>query len=493
MSPPPRPDAGSDGQVSLGLRFAYGVGSVADGVKNAAFNSFLILYYTTVLELPGTLSGLAIFIALCVDAVTDPLVGSISDNLRTRWGRRHPLMLAAALPMALCFYGLFAPPQGLTQAGLFAWLTGFAIGVRFFLTLYMVPSGAMAPEMTTHYDERTTLNSFRWLLGWTGSLSLTAAGWFYFLADRSGAVGDGRLEASHYPAIGACAGAMVFLAILISTLGTASLIPRLRQARAGTSLFSPRRIFAQLRLALGNHSLRMLLGASLFSAVGLGMSEVLGTYMRTWFWEFRSDQLGQLALFQIVPLVAGVAMVRPISERFDKRSASIGLALFAIVWSPLPVVLRLLGLAPENGAPALFALVLIHGAFLVTALVQLGILNGAMLMDAIDENDLETGERNEGLFVSTLSFTSKAVSGFGNFLGGLVLDLIRFPVGAAAAVGAVPEEAIARLGLVGGPGLVIFFVLAFLFLTRLRLTRERYEEIATALEARREGSSPDGG
>jgi len=365
--------------------------------------------------------------------------------------------------------------------------------VRFFLTLYMVPSGAMAPEMTTHYDERTTLNSFRWLLGWTGSLSLTAAGWFYFLADRSGAVGDGRLEASHYPAIGACAGAMVFLAILISTLGTASLIPRLRQARAGTSLFSPRRIFAQLRLALGNHSLRMLLGASLFSAVGLGMSEVLGTYMRTWFWEFRSDQLGQLALFQIVPLVAGVAMVRPISERFDKRSASIGLALFAIVWSPLPVVLRLLGLAPENGAPALFALVLIHGAFLVTALVQLGILNGAMLMDAIDENDLETGERNEGLFVSTLSFTSKAVSGFGNFLGGLVLDLIRFPVGAAAAVGAVPEEAIARLGLVGGPGLVIFFVLAFLFLTRLRLTRERYEEIATALEARREGSSPDGG
>ena len=68
----------SDRQVAFPVRVAYGVGSIADGAKNAAFNAFLVLYYTTVLGLPGTLSGLAIFIALCVDAVTDPLVGSIT-------------------------------------------------------------------------------------------------------------------------------------------------------------------------------------------------------------------------------------------------------------------------------------------------------------------------------------------------------------------------------------------------------------------------------
>ena len=108
-----RTDSHVDHQVSLGVRIAYGIGSIADGVKNVAFNAFLVLYYTTVLGLPGTLSGLAIFIALCVDAITDPLVGSISDNFRSRWGRRHPFMLFAALPMALCLFSLFSPPEGL--------------------------------------------------------------------------------------------------------------------------------------------------------------------------------------------------------------------------------------------------------------------------------------------------------------------------------------------------------------------------------------------
>jgi Na+/melibiose symporter-like transporter len=138
-----------DGQVPTRLRLAYGVGSVADGVKNATFNAFLVLYYTTVLGLPGTLSGLAIFIALCFDAVSDPLVGSLSDNFHSRFGRRHPFMFFAALPMALCMYALFAPPEGLDQAGLFVWLVTFAIGVRLFLTFYMVPSGASSSSWPT--------------------------------------------------------------------------------------------------------------------------------------------------------------------------------------------------------------------------------------------------------------------------------------------------------------------------------------------------------
>ncbi|MCH2171862.1 MFS transporter [Myxococcota bacterium] len=493
MSEPIRTDAQVDHQVSLGVRLAYGVGSVSDGVKNVAFNAFLVLYYTTVLGLPGTLSGLAIFIALCVDAITDPLVGSLSDNLQTRWGRRHPFMLLAAAPMALCLYGLFTPPSDLSDLGLFTWLTSFAIGVRFFLTLYMVPSGAMAPEMTTHYDERTTLNSFRWLLGWMGSLTLASAGWFYFLADSGDQIGEGRLEASNYPAIGAFAGCMVFLAITVSTLGTAKVIPRLRQSQAQTRrrLFSFSRFMREIRTALNSHSLRVLLGSSIFAAAGLGVGEVLGTYMNTWFWEFRSEQLGILTVMQIVPLLVGVSMVRPLSQKMDKRTASIRLMLFAVFWGPLPVVLRLLDLAPENGNPALLVMIMAHGMFLVAALIQIGILSGSMVMDAIDENEFETGERHEGLFVSTLSFTAKAVSGFGSFLGGMILDLIRFPMGEAAAVGEVPSDAIARLGVVAGPGLILFYLCSIAFLSRLRLTRQRYDEIATTLEARRksEGSS----
>ena len=90
-------------RVRLSIKLIYGSGQFAEGVKNVAFATFVLLYYNQVLGLSGTLAGLAIFIALCFDAITDPVVGSISDNFKSRWGRRHPFMYAAAIPMAFSF------------------------------------------------------------------------------------------------------------------------------------------------------------------------------------------------------------------------------------------------------------------------------------------------------------------------------------------------------------------------------------------------------
>jgi glycoside/pentoside/hexuronide:cation symporter, GPH family len=466
------------------MKLAYGSGSIADGAKNAAFNSFLLYYYTAVLGLPGTLSGLAIFLALCVDAITDPLVGSISDNFASRWGRRHPFMYFAAIPMGLCFYALFSPPAGLGSHGLFLWLTSFAIGVRLFLTFYMVPSGALAPEMTTHYDERTSLVSFRWLLGWLGSLSVSGAGWFWFFRD-SGAGIDGRLEAANYPALGLYCCLLVTTAILVSSAGTHSLIPSLRRPQRVGRLFSPTRFAGEVRNALANRSYRMLLAGSLFSASALGVQEVFGTYMYTYFWEFRSEWLGTLALLGVIPVFAGVALARPVSGRLDKRRAAIALASFAVLFGPVAVAARLLGVMPANGEPLLFWLVAVHGGLIVLAAIQIGILFSSMIMDSIDESELATGLRQEGIFVSAIAFTNKAVSGLGNFVGGLLLDAIGFPRGAAqAAVGAVPEQQVILLGLLQGPGMMFFYLCSLIFLVRYQISRERYREIVHALAER---------
>ncbi len=487
MTEPARSEATQDRQVPRHLRIFHGTGAIADGVKNATFNAFLVLYYTTVLELPGTLSGLAIFIAMCVDAISDPLMGSISDGFRSRWGRRHPFMYFAAIPMGLCVYGLFAPPEGLDQQGLFLWLVAFAIGVRLFLTFFMVPSNALGPEMTTHYDERTTLASYRWLIGWGGAILVTSAGWLFFLSDGEGPLGAGRLNADNFPALGLFAGVLVTTAILVSSAGTHKLIPTLRQTQNQGAVFSFRRFFGEIRTALRSHSLRVILGSSLLSMTALGISEVLGTYMNTWFWEFTSDQLGTLALLSVIPLIVGVALVRPISQRMDKRTAAIRLSLFAILFGPTIVLLRFAGLAPENGDPLLLLLIIGHGALMVGSLIQIGILNSSMIMDAVDEAELQSGVRQEGVFMAAVSFTGKAVSGFGNFLGGVLLDVIEFPTGSIdAAVGSVPDEAIFKLGLIHGPGLVIFHLGAVWFISRLRLTRASYAEISEELAKRAE-------
>jgi Na+/melibiose symporter-like transporter len=470
--------------VSLRIKLAYGAGSIADGAKNAAFNAFLMFYYSAVLGLPAGLGGAAIFVAMLVDAVTDPLMGSVSDNFRSRWGRRHPFMYLAAVPMGLCFYGLLAPPDGLGTNGLFAWLTLFSVGVRVALTFYMVPSSALAPEITSDYDERTSLVSFRWMLGWLGSLAVTGAGWFWFLRDTGEGI-SGRLEAANYPALGVFCALLVSAAILVSSAGTHALIPRLRQGREGEPLFSLRRFAREIGSALGNPSYRSLLVASLFSAAALGVQEIFGTYISTYFWHFRSEQIGTLSALAIIPVVAGVLAARPLSARFDKRRTAIGLALFAVTWGPTAVVLRLLGWMPENGTTALFLAVALHGGLLVFCAIQLGILYSSMIMDVVDESELATGLRQEGIFVSAIAFTNKAVSGFGNLLGGVLLQAIGFPEGAEASrVEDVPHETVVRLGLLQGPGMMLLYLASLVFVVRYRISRRSYAEIRRALAER---------
>ena len=101
-------------QLTLNTKFAYGIGQLAEGLKNSALGTFVLFYYNQVLGLPGTLAGLALAIALFFDAFTDPFAGSISDNWRSKMGRRHPFMYASALPLGICFYLLFSPPEGLS-------------------------------------------------------------------------------------------------------------------------------------------------------------------------------------------------------------------------------------------------------------------------------------------------------------------------------------------------------------------------------------------
>jgi MFS family permease len=109
-------------RLTLPPMIAFGIGQAAEGMKNTAFNTFVLFFYQQVIGVSGTLTGIALGGALCFDAVFDPVIGAISDKTRTRWGRRHPFMLAAVLPLGISFYFLFNPPAGFGDIGHF-WLT----------------------------------------------------------------------------------------------------------------------------------------------------------------------------------------------------------------------------------------------------------------------------------------------------------------------------------------------------------------------------------
>ena len=128
------------------------------GAKSNGFNYLLLFFYSQVIGLRPDLVSLGILIALMFDAVSDPMVGYISDNFRSRWGRRHPFMYAAGLPVSIAYYFLWSPPQ-LGETGLFLYFVCMAILIRTLITLYEIPAAALVAELTDDYDQRTEMMS----------------------------------------------------------------------------------------------------------------------------------------------------------------------------------------------------------------------------------------------------------------------------------------------------------------------------------------------
>ena len=125
--------------LPVSIKFYFGLGQAADYIKNFGFGTLLMLYYNQVLGLSGAYAGAAVSISIAFDAISDPMVGSWSDGYRSRWGRRLPFMVGAAVPLGVTFYCLFMPPVGLNEFGLFLWLTSFAVLSRTALTFFNVP------------------------------------------------------------------------------------------------------------------------------------------------------------------------------------------------------------------------------------------------------------------------------------------------------------------------------------------------------------------
>ena len=165
------------------------------------FNTFITIFYNQVIGLSNTLIGLAIMLALIGDALTDPVVGVLSDRWRGKLGRRHPFMLVAPVPLALMIYCIFNPPQGLVednhQIGLFVWLAVTTILSRAFLTLYHVPHLALGGELTKDQFQRSQLFSANTIIGAASGALVAFSTWGYFSRES----GFERPMGNWYPVI----------------------------------------------------------------------------------------------------------------------------------------------------------------------------------------------------------------------------------------------------------------------------------------------------
>jgi len=264
------------------LKNAYGVGQVAEGIKDTAFSTFLLFYFNQVLGLPGTAAGLALFIETALDALSDPLAGSFSDRFVHRWGLRHPLMYLSALPLGVAFALLWQPPTRLAETGLFLWLLAFSVLVRQSMTFYHVPQMALGAELTSDYQERTTVVAYRTAYGLLGVALTIGIAWSVFFRG-SKEFPNGQYDPSAYAPFGILFGALITASVLASALGTHSRIPQLPQPSGAPESFGLRLLLRDYRGALANGSFRLFFVGLMVFFVVRGIQDVLGLYRTTYF------------------------------------------------------------------------------------------------------------------------------------------------------------------------------------------------------------------
>jgi len=477
------------GTPPLGLhtRLSYGFGSVAFGTAYAGLSGAVLqIYLNQVLGLPAILVGTAIMVSLMADAVVDPLIGQWSDKARTRWGRRHPFMYASAAPAALFFFLLWNAPHGLVGRGLVIFTLAMMVLVRLSVSLYEIASNALTPELTADYDQRTSLQSYRWFFGIIGAVAISLALNLVFL--RTTAHNHlGILNRAGYAHFGALAAAVIFVSILLSAAGTQDRIPFL--PRPGPRAGSLTQALREIRSTLANRSLASLMLGGVLGGVGAGMTNGLSIYLYTHFWDLGPSQFGLLVPMGSLGSILAVFIAPALARRFGKKRAMIGLFLVSVVTAAGPIFLRLVGLMVANGSPWLMPILIADGVVTATVAVVGYILVGSMMADIVEDAAVKSGARSEGLLYAVNGLLPKFTGGIGAFVAGLLLTLVHFP--AHAPRGTVDPQVMRHLAIIYLPLSVAFSIVSIAMLGLYRIDRTTHvrnletlrEAAATALTA----------
>ena len=475
------------GRLGFDVKLAFGLGQAAEGLKNGAFGTFLLFYYNQVLGMSGTMAGIALGTAVLVDAFTDPLAGSLSDHWRSKLGRRHPFMYASILPLAITFFFLFNPLVT-GEWALFVWLVIFTNAARTSMSLYHVPHIALGAEMTDDFDERSTVVGYRTFFGtFGGLLSIVIGFWLFFSPTEE--FQNGQLNAAAYAPFAATLSLLMAVTIFWSAWGTRSVIPHLPQVTETVSmnvLSVVRRVFTDVSVAMNCGSFRWLFAGVLILFVMVGVDGALNIYIYTYFWEFTGAEIIALSPAYPIGIMLGAFVAPRVFNRWGKKAGLVFGVLSWPFWQVLPIVLRLTGWFPENGEALLLPLLIIMRVIQGASTVQANVAFGSMVADTVDEHELDTGHRQEGIFFAASSFSAKAASGLGNIIAGFGLDIIDWPRGSHIKTAAdVPAETLIDLGILYGPSVAGFGFVSVWCFTHYKLTRERHEEILTELQLRR--------
>lgn len=445
----------------------YGSASVAFGIKNNAFSYLLLIYSTQVLGIPGYLAAIALAVAMAWDAVSDLLLGHWSDKTQSKLGRRHPFMYAGFILLPISFYALFNPVIELTQSNSWLYLLFTAVLIRTAVTLVEVPSVALLPDLVKDYDERNKWLALRHAFGWYGGNGIHVVNMGIWVG------AFGVASQAGYSIYGIVGALIIAASIMISSLGTQKIAAAMPPP---TEPFKFREIFREIKQiaqSVKNVNFFWLFAYSLIVGAAAGMSTALYLYNVTYFFNFSGPQIAVTGLFVFASPAMAYFLAPALGKRFGKKRAAIYALLGAIFLYPIPYVLTLSGFWPEPGS---WASLIIYSFFVMSEVVGFivgGVMLDSMMADVVEDSEVETSRRSEGLFYAARSFAGKAVSALGIVLAGSIVSLVGMD--GISGVSDMTDEMRSNLAGFFLPAYCGLYCLAIYLISRYKIDRETHQ------------------
>ena len=469
--------------LRTGTKVSYGFGAMANGIKSAAFSSYLLLYFNQVVGVPAAIVGTALAMTLLVDAIVDPFLGRWADVTRSRWGRRHPFMLAAAVPTTIFFFLTWFPPDGLSHVQLGLWIFAFAAATRAAISAFEINASAMAPELTDVYAERTKLFSLRYWSGYAGAFGFTSFS-LAFIFIESEEYPRGQLNPESYVNFATLGAILIFIAILVCAFGTKNRIPYMRQADAATDgpKMTMRGHLKEMFAAFGNRGFLAIFGFGVFKYTAIGLYSATTLYFGTYLFQLNTTQLALLTLDSFVAATLAAPLAPRFSNWLGKRKSSMIFAVLGVSIGLTPLLLSLFDMFFVPGdkllVPTLFVIGAVYGAMVAISLIN----TSSMLADVVEDSAVETGRHTAGTFFSASSFMQQCSNALGLFVAGQVLALSQFPEKADPAT--ISEDVVDSLLIHYIPTSITLWTVGALILLFYPITRERHERNIEILRAR---------
>lgn len=475
-------------------KFTLGLGDLGYSLVVNTFSSYILFFGSTVMGVPSGIMGLVIACGIVWDAFTDPVMGFISDNTRSRlFGRRHQYILIGIFGMVVCNVMLWSLPEDFTTGQMVAWLVCFIIGMRTFTTMFQTPVSALSLDISSDYNERSSIQIVKSVFTILGLLLPTLI-MAVFQVDfyRDGVLVDGRFNPDAYRNFGYVSSACCVLFGIIMFISTYSHVPRLRalaekEPAVKVNAKAVKKIFANLIGALKDNNFRAITIGYMVSMVSASILIAVGFNVFTFTFETTKIQMYAIMAGLFIMTIVGQPLWMYLSKKYDKKKALLigqTISLIGCFMLLLMFLLRdfFIDLIHRNGIYVVFMMPPLMVAGLGTGVLYS--LPVALIGDTVLIEKARTGEDKTATYTGFLTLGNKSGQAISSAVLGAMLEVVGFQEGSTTQT----PEVCAGIGWIMCVGVILAVAGGLIIFSRCRMTRQQVQDAMDKINAMETGT-----